>query len=488
MPHSDGTPVRPHAEPSTGPYAEPPTDPAAGPAASAGPPAVTSAGASAEPPAAPAGLLERRFRVRARGSSPRTEAVAGLSMFIAAAYAVVVVPGQLAKAGVPHGPVTTAVIIAIVLSTLAMGLFANLPFVLAPGLGGVALLAVTIVGQDHVPWDAALGMVLWSGVAFLLLTLLGIRDLITRLMPQNLKYAISGGLGLFIALLGFKDSGLVVAKPASNALALGDLSEPAALLALAGLVLLTALASRKVPGAFLITIAAVTVAGIPFGVTELPGHFFGAPDSPAPVAFHIDVLGALKPEYFPYIFAFFVSEFFSMTGTLLAVADRAGLTDKDGNLPGIRRPFYVDSAAVIGGAGLGAPSMTAYLESSAGADSGGRTGLSSVVAAGGFAALLLVIPFATLIPSAATAPVLMYIGLTMLGALRNVDFKDPTNAVPAALTVATTVFWGNFGTGIAAGLVAHVLVKAAAGRFREIPWGLWVVMVPLGYYFYTLLP
>ncbi|MFD7920061.1 NCS2 family permease [Streptomyces sp. NPDC059740] len=432
--------------------------------------------------------MERLFQVRARGSSPRTEALAGLSMFVAAAYAAVVVPGQLAKAGLPLGAATTAVLIAVVLATAAMGLFANLPFVVAPGLGGVALLAVTIVGQDGVPWGAALGMVLLSGVVFLLLTVLGVRDLLTRLMPLNLKHAISGGLGLYIALIGFRDCGLVVARPDSAALSVGDLSKPAGLLALAGLVLLTALATRRVPGAFLITMAVVTVAGIPLGVTEVPDHLFGLPASPGPVAFHVDLLGALKPQYFPYVFAFFVSEFFSMTGTLLAVAGRAGLTDADGNLPGVRRPFYVDSVAVIGGAGLGAPSMTAYLESSAGADSGARTGLASVWAALGFAALLLVTPFATLVPSAATAPVLIYIGLTMLGSLRKVDFRDPTDAVPAALTVATTLFFGNFGTGIAVGLASHVLVKAAAGRFREVPWGLWVVMVPLGYYFFTLVP
>ncbi|MER7023817.1 MULTISPECIES: NCS2 family permease [Streptomyces] len=435
---------------------------------------------------APASRLERLFRVRERGSTPRTEALAGLSMFVAAAYAVVVVPSQLAKAGIPHGAATTAVLIAIVLATLAMGLVANLPFVVAPGLGGVALLAVTIVGQDKVPWDAALGMVLWSGVAFLLLTVLGIRDLVTRMMPRHLKYAISGGLGLYIALIGFRDSGLVKARPDSAALTVGDLASPTGLLALAGLVLLTALATRKVPGAFLITIAVITLAGIPLGVTHLPDRLLALPDSPGPAVFHIDVLGALKPEYFPYIFAFFVSEFFSMTGTLLAVAGRAGLTDADGNLPGVRKPFYVDSGAVIGGAALGAPSMTAYLESSAGADSGARTGLASVWAALGFAALLLVTPFATLIPPAATAPVLMYVGLTMLGTLRKIDFTDPTDAVPAALTVATTLFFGNFGTGIAVGLTAHVLVKAVAGRFREIPWGLWIVLIPLGYYFYTL--
>lgn len=378
----------------------------------------------------PASLTERLFSVRGRGSTHRTEIVAGASMFMAAAYAVVVVPGQLAGAGVPHGAATTAVIIAIALATLAMGLMANLPFVVAPGLGGVALVAFTIVGQDHVPWDTALGMVFWSGVAFLVLTLLGIRDLVTRLMPMHLKYAISGGLGLYIALIGFRDADLVVGNADKAALAVGDLSKPAGLLALAGLLLLTALASRKVPGAFLITIAAVTIAGIPLGVTEVPDSLFSAPDSPGPLLFHIDVLGALRPEYFPYIFAFFVSEFFSMTGTLLAVAGRAGLLDEDGNIPGSRRPFLVDSVSVMGGAAVGAPSMTAYLESSAGADSGGRTGLASVWAACGFGLLLLVTPFATLIPSAATAPVLMYIGLNMLGALKNVDFKDPTHAVP----------------------------------------------------------
>ncbi|MGP3769201.1 NCS2 family permease [Streptomyces sp. SDT5-1] len=437
---------------------------------------------------APVSLVERLFRVHGRGSSHRTELVAGASMFMAAAYAVVVVPGQLAGAGVPHGAATTAVIAAIALATLAMGLVANLPFVVAPGLGGVALVAFTIVGQDHVPWDTALGMVFWSGVAFLLLTLLGIRDLVTRLMPMNLKYAISGGLGLYIALIGFRDADLVVGNADKAALAVGDLSKPAGLLALGGLLLLTALAARKVPGAFLITIAAVTVVGIPLGVTDVPDSLFSAPDSPGPLLFNIDIIGALKPEYFPYIFAFFVSEFFSMTGTLLAVSGRAGLLDKDGNIPGSRRPFLVDSVSVMGGSAVGAPSMTAYLESSAAADAGGKTGLSSVWAACGFALLLLVTPFATLIPSAATAPVLIYIGLNMLGALKNVDFKDPTNAIPAALTVATTLFFGNFGTGIAVGLTAHVLVKTAAGRVREVPWPLWIVMIPLGYYFYTLVP
>lgn len=432
------------------------------------------------------GRLDRFFSLTERDTSVRTEVVAGLSMFLATAYAAVVVPGQLAKAGVPHGPITTAVLLAIVLATLAMGLYANLPLVVAPGLGGVALVAVTIVGQDHVPWPVAFGMVFWSGVAFLLLTALGVRELVTTLIPADLKHAISAGIGLFIALLGFRGAGLVIANPKTNALTLGGLASPGALLALGGLIVLAALMTRKVPGAFLITIALVTLLGIPLGVTHAPDRLFAGPAGIGPVALHVDVLGALRPEFFPYIFAFFVSEFFSMTGTLLAVADRAGLTDEQGNVPNVKRPFYVDSAAVVAGAGLGAPSMTAYLESAAAADSGGRTGLSAVVAAAGFALLLLLTPFAAVIPAAATAPVLIFVGLRMLGSLGKVDMSSPADAIPVALTVVCAVFFGNFGTAIAVGIAGYVLIRALLGRFREIPVGLWIVMVPLAYFFYTL--
>lgn len=434
----------------------------------------------------PESLPSRYFRLRDRATRPRTEVIAGISMFLAAAYSAVVVPAQLADAGVPGGAITTAVAIAIVLATLGMGLVANLPFVIAPGLGGVALVAVTIVGQDNVPWPTALGMVFWSGVAFLLLSAFGIREFITRLIPPNIKRAISAGVGLFIALVGFRNADLVVAHGESDSLEVGDLSNPSALLALAALVLLIALMARRVPGAFIIVIVAATIVGIPLGVTEVPENLFAPPSGIGPVLFHVDVFGALRPEYFPYIFAFFVSEFFSMTGTLLAVAGRAGLVDRNGNVPSAKRAFIVDSSAVVGGSAMGAPSMAAYLESAAGADSGGRTGLTAVVAAGCFAVLIPLGSLAQTIPAAATAPVLIYIGLNMLGSLKNVEVHDPTEFLPVALTVATTVFFGNFGTGIAVGLASYVLVKAVALKFRDIPVGLWFVMIPLGYYFYTL--
>ncbi|MEV3931408.1 MULTISPECIES: NCS2 family permease [unclassified Streptomyces] len=427
--------------------------------------------------------VDRFFRLSERGTSVRTEMLAGVSMFLASAYVVVVVPGMLAGAGVPHAAATTGVIVTVVLATLFMGLYANLPFVLAPGLGGVALVAVTLIGQEKVPYPVAMGMVFWSGVAFLALTLLGIRQLVTRIIPDCVRLAIGPAIGLYIAMLGFRSAGLIgVGK---KGLELGDLGSAAALLALAGLVLIAALSSRKVPGTLLIAIAVLTVAAIPLGVAEVPDSFFEAPGSMGPVAFDIDLWGALEPHYLPYLFALFAAEFFSTTGVVMAVGERIGLTDDQGQMKDINKPFLVDSVSVIGGSAMGGPSVTTYLESAAGSDSGGRTGLTSVVTGGLFALLLLFTPVATMIPEAATAPVLMFIGLSMLAGLRKVDMSDVTDALPAALTVACTLFWGNFGTGIAAGLTSYVLIKAAAGRFRDIHVGMWVLLPFLGYFFHN---
>ncbi|NSC25620.1 NCS2 family permease [Streptomyces albus subsp. chlorinus] len=425
--------------------------------------------------------IDRIFRLRERGTSVRREVLAGVSMFLASAYVVVVVPGMLTAAGVPHAVATTAVIVSTVLATVFMGLYANLPFVLAPGLGGVALVAVTLIQHAHVPYPVAMGMVFWSGVAFLLLTLLGVRQLVTRVIPDCVRLAIGSGIGLYIAMLGFRSAGLIDFGP--TGMKLGDLGSAAGLLALAGLVLVTALSSRKVPGALLITMAVLTVAAVPLGVAELPDSWFELPGGLGPVAFHVDLLGALKPAYLPYLFALFAAEFFSTTGVVMAVGERIGLADDKGQIPSLNKPFLVDSVSVIGGSAVGGPSMTTYLESAAGSDSGGRTGLTSVVTGGLFSVLLLFTPLATMIPSAATAPVLIFIGMSMLAGLRKIDMSDPTDGIPAALVVAATLFWGNFGTGIAAGLTGYVLIKAAAGRFKEIHVGLWIMLPFLLYFF-----
>ncbi|WP_067487532.1 NCS2 family permease [Actinomadura hibisca] len=431
---------------------------------------------------APTGL-DRFFRLSERGTSVRTEVLAGVSMFLAAAYVVVVVPGMLAGAGVPRAAATTGVIVTVVLATLFMGLYANLPFVLAPGLGGVALVAVTLIQHDQVPYPVAMGMVFWSGVAFLALTLLGVRQLVTRVIPDAVRLSIGAAIGLYIAMLGFRSAGLIEFGP--KGMKLGELGSAAGLLAIAGLVLVTALSARKVPGALLITMVVLTVAAVPLGVAELPDSWFELPAGLGPIAFEVDVWGALQPHYLPFLFALFAAEFFSTTGVVLAVGERIGLADDKGELPDVNKPFLVDSVSVIGGSAIGGPSVTTYLESAAGSDSGGRTGLTSVVTGGLFAVLLLLTPLATMIPQAVTAPVLIFIGLGMLKGLQKVDMSDPTDAIPAALTVACTLFWGNFGTGIAAGLTAYVLVKAVSGRFRDVHAGMWAMLPFLLYFFYN---
>ncbi|MEV0082247.1 NCS2 family permease [Saccharopolyspora sp. NPDC050642] len=427
--------------------------------------------------------LDGWFRLSERGSSVRTELLAGLSMFFASAYAVVVIPGMLAKAGVPHAAATTGTILTIVLATAAVGFFANMPFVLAPGLGGTALVAATLVQQQHVPYPVAMGMVFWSGVAILVLSLLGLRGLLAKVIPQNIRVAIGTAIGLFIVYIGFKLSGML--EPGKSGLEIGDLSSPEPLLALGGIVLVAALQARKVPGAFVIGIVVLTLIGIPLGVTELPDHWFQAPAGVGPVAFHIDLWSALRPEYLQYLFAFFASELFSATGVVLAVTERIGLTEREGQKSNINRTFLVDSVAITGGSMFGAPSVTTYAESAAGSDAGGRTGLTSLTTAGLFLVLLLFTPFATMIPSAATAPVLVVVGLSMMRGFKKVDMTDLTEAIPAGLLVACTIFWGNFGNGIAAALTAYVLIKVVAGKFRDVHLGMWIMLPFLVFFFIT---
>ncbi|MDA3624913.1 NCS2 family permease [Saccharopolyspora sp. WRP15-2] len=425
--------------------------------------------------------LDRWFGLAERGSSVRTELLAGLSMFFASAYAVVVIPGMLAKAGVPHEAATTGTILTIVLATAAVGFFANMPFMLAPGLGGTALVAATLIQQQHVPYPVAMGMVFWSGIAILVLSVLGLRGLLAKVIPDNIRLAIGTAIGLFIVYVGFKLSGML--EPTAKGLDIGDLGSAEVLLALGGIVLVAALQARKVPGAFVIGIVALTIIGIPLGVTELPDHWFQAPAGLGPVAFDIDVWGALRPEYLQYLFAFFASELFSATGVVLAVTERIGLTrNSDRN---INRTFLVDSVAITGGSLVGAPSVTTYAESAAGSDAGGRTGLTSLTTAGLFLLLLLLTPFATMIPSAATAPVLIVVGLSMMRGFQRVDLSDLTEAVPAALLVTCTIFWGNFGNGIAAALTAYVLIKVVAGRWRDVHLGMWILLPFLLLFFFT---
>lgn len=432
------------------------------------------------------GAVNRWFQIRQRGSSVRTEVVAGFTTFATMAYVLAVVPGILEAGGVPRGPVTVAIIVMAAASTLAMGLFTNRPLALAPGLGSVAFIAFTLSAVEGIPWQTSMGMVFMSGVAFLLLTVFRLREIIAAIIPKEVKIAIGAGVGLFICYIGFRSAGLVQASESSNALVIAPLGEHGAILALIGLALVLVLYLRKIPGGLLIAILVTTAIGIPLGVTTVPQTWFQLPSGLGEVAFQLDILGALKLSYFPFIFALFVADFFSTLGTLFAVGAKGNFLDKDGNFPQINKPFLVDSGSTLVGSLFAVPVMTTYVESTSGVEAGGRTGLTAVTTGGLFLATLLFTPVALMIPEQATAPVLILVGLLMLQPLRDIDMTNLPSALPAFFTIVVTIFSFNIGTGIAAGMITYVVAKVIVGEIRSVPIGMWVLLVPLVYYFTTL--
>ena len=432
------------------------------------------------------GLTEKLFKLKEFGTTPRTEMAAGLTVFMTMLYVLIVVPGMLDNAGLPKGPATVAVILMTGIITIIMGLYSNRPFALAPGLGSVAFLSVTLVLAEGIPWQTGMGMVFISGILFVLFTILGLRKLIVRLMPPAIKLSIGAGVGLFIALIGFRSAGLVQASEKSNSLQMGDLSSPNAILALIGFFIMAVLLARKVRGHLLIGIVLVTIIGIPMGITKLPTSVFSMPESIAPVAFKLDILDAIKLEYFPFLLAFFIPDFFSSLGTMLGVGSKGNMLDKNGDLPNIDKPFLVDAGGTALGSLFSVPVMTTYVESAAGVEAGGRTGLTAVTTGLLFLLTIFITPLIMIIPKEATAPALILVGLTMLSAVRNINFEDVTESLPAFMTIVITIFTFNFGNGIAAGIIIYVLVKALSGRHKEIHPGLYVLVVPLVLYFITI--
>ncbi|QCT20367.1 NCS2 family permease [Jejubacter calystegiae] len=435
---------------------------------------------------APANWLERRFALYTRGSSVRTECLAGITGFLAAAYLLVVIPSLLASGGMDKSAATTGTIVVFVIGSLLMAFYANLPFIVGPGIGGSVLVGVTLSDSAGIGWQIGLGIACWSGILFFLLTKFGLREVVTRSVPQSIKLGLTASIGLFVAVLGFRNAGLVLANVKTNALMLGDFLSPGALVALSGLFLAIALQARRVPGAILWAILFATLVGVPAGVTQLPASFIDLPHPITPVLGEIDLTGALNIAFLPFLFVFFASEFFSTMGTTLAVGGEAGLLDDEGNMPHINRPFMVDSIAAALGPWVGIPAATALIESSAAAEAGGKTGLTALAAATMFLLMLLFTPVALMIPKEATAPALILIGLNMFSGLRKVELGNFTDGLPVLMMVMITLIANSFGTGIAGGLLFYIAIKAVAGKWRDIPVGLWILAIPLIYYFATL--
>ena len=335
-------------------------------------------------------MLERYFNLSGHGTTVRTEVMAGITTFLTMAYIIFVNPDILSAAGMPKDSVFVATCLAAALGSMVMGLYANYPIALAPGMGLNAFFAFAVVKGMGFTWQAALGAVFISGILFILVSLFKVREAIVNSIPRSLKFAISAGIGLFLALIGLKNAGIIVAHPATL-VGLGNLHEPTTLLAVCGFVLIIALEQRKIPGAIIISILLITVIAVMTGLTPFYG-IVAQPPSIAPTFMQLDIAGALDKGLLAVILTFFIVELFDATGTLIGVCHRAGLLDKEGKLPRLKKALLADSVAITAGSMLGTSSTTAYIESAAGTSVGGRTGLTAVVVALLFLAALVFAP------------------------------------------------------------------------------------------------
>ena len=377
-------------------------------------------------------------------------------------------------------------VLMVFLTTAAMSLYTNRPFALAPGMGSVAIFSITLIQLQKVPLEVACGILFLSGLLFVIVTVFGIRDFITTIIPKGIKISISAGVGLFLCVLGLRNAKIIAASTEKTALSFANLAQPIVILAVIGFVILLILEARKVRGSALVSIILTTMIGIPMGITKIPTAFFSMPAGIGDVFFRLDIMGALDLKYIPYLFAFFLPDFFSSLGTALGVGSKAGFLDKNGDLPGLNKVFLVDSIAATVGSLFTIPVLITYLESGAGVEAGGRTGLTALTTAVAFLLVLFITPVALMIPASATAPILVYVGMSMLSGLRNLDYAPITEYIPAFLCIALTVFTFNIGNGISAAFIAYVIMKTAAGRCKELVYGHYLLALALVYYFYSL--
>lgn len=411
-------------------------------------------------------MLDRYFKLSENGTTVRTEVLAGITTFLTMAYIVFVNPAILADAGIDRGAAFVATCLAAAIGTAIMGLYANYPVALAPGMGLNAYFTYGVVlGMGH-SWQVALGAVFVSGVLFLILSLLPIREKIINAIPLSQKFAIGAGIGLFLGLIGLKNAGIVVDNPATL-VGLGKLMTPVVGMAILGFFLIAILDNRKVPGAIMISILAVTILGIVLGLSPF-GGIASAPPSLAPTLLAMDISGALSLGLITIVFAFLMVDLFDTAGTLVAVAPRAGLLNPDGSLKRLSRALIADSTATIAGAALGTSTTTSYIESAAGIRVGGRTGLTAVIVAILFILAIFFAPLAGSIPSYATAPALIFVACVMASSLARIDWENLTEYLPAVVTAIMMPFTFSIATGIGLGFITYVVLKATTGRFRDI--------------------
>jgi len=417
-----------------------------------------------------AGMLERLFKLSENKTSFRTEVLAGVTTFLTMCYIIIVNPMILSETGMDHGAVFVATCLAAAIGCLVMGIVANYPIALAPGMGLNAYFTYSVCLGMGVPWQTALAAVFVSGLVFMF----KIREAIVNAIPMSLKLAIGGGIGLFLALVALKNAGIIVDNPATL-VGLGDIKQPTVLLALLGFFLIVIMHHFKVRGAIILSILVVTAIATALGLNEFKG-IVGAVPSLAPTLLQMDFEGLFTASLVGVIFVFFLVDLFDSTGTLVGVSHRAGLL-KDGKLPRLKKALFADSTAIVAGAALGTSSTTPYIESASGVAAGGRTGLTAVVVGFMFLACLFLAPLAQSVPGFATAPALLFVGVLMIQGITHIEWDDITEAVPAFLTIVFMPFTYSIADGIAMGFISYALVKLFTGKASTVPYMVWIIAV-----------
>jgi len=412
-------------------------------------------------------MLDSYFKLAEHHTNARTEVLAGLTTFLTMAYITVVNPAILADAGMDFGAVFVATCLAAALGTAIMGLYANYPIALAPGMGLNAYFAYAVVGGMGYHWSVALGAVFLSGILFIVLSLLPVREWIINAIPRGLKLAISAGIGLFLAIIALKNAGVVVDNPATL-VTLGDPASWPVILSFCGFFVMVALDRLKVPGAVIIGILATTAAGLALGVSDWRG-IASLPPNPMPTFLQLDIAGAMQVGLIAIVFTFLFVDLFDTAGTLIGLAHRAGMLDDQGRLPRLKKALLADSTATAAGALLGTSTTTSYIESAAGINAGGRTGLTALTVAALFLLALFFSPLAQTVPSYATAPALLFVACLMARGLVEIDWDDVTEAAPAVVTAITMPLTFSIATGMGIGFISYAAIKILSGKGAECP-------------------
>ena len=419
-------------------------------------------------------FLQQFFKLKEKGTSSKTEIIAGITTFFTMVYIVFVNPSVLGDAGMDKQVVFVTTCLIAGFGTIAMGLFSNLPIALAPAMGLNAFFAYVVVGKLGYSWQVGMGTIFWGSVGLLLLTIFQIRYWLMASIPLSLRVGIGAGIGFFIALIGFKNMGLVVANPATL-VALGDLHSPQVLLGILGFFIIVVLAARNIYSGVLISIATVTALALYFDESVMFHGVVSMPPALTQVVGQVDIAGALDTALIGIIFSFLLVNLFDSSGTLLGVTDKAGFSDEKGRFPKMKQALYVDSASAVIGSYIGTSAISTYIESGAGVSVGGRTGMTAVVVGLLFLLTIFFSPLAGMVPAYATAGALVYVGILMASSLIKVQWDDLTEATPAFITASMMPFTYSITEGIAFGFISYCVMKLGTGRWREVNAPVWVV-------------